>query len=421
VTTIDTRSRFTGDAVPLGADWLFEGLPEVLRDTGALGGRGAELLGLSTLGIDVDGTTAHLTVDHGTIAVREGEPDDGPVAVLDGDAFSDLMQDVASTFGLTLAGRVQLRRGTADEFTAWEPVLRAVLDERPVYEPGAIEFRARDGGALDVQQSFRVPGPREEIGHFLAEAGFLHLQGVFTESEMAAVSKELDDAIAVATQDDGASWWARTDDGWYPSRILGFNQKSAALRDVLSSERFRAIGQLTDDALVQRPPDHGDSAEGLDKKVGVVEGISDVSWHKDCSLGGHSRRCCGLVVGISVTGADEGSGELGVIAGSHRANVQLVGARADLDLPRVPLPTRTGDVTVHCSCTLHMSRPPVAHGRRVVYTGFDLAPRAGDAEKALGPEEIRRQRAALNEQTRNLQGRDDFGRDYDTFTLDAGA
>lgn len=31
-------------------------------------------------------------------------------------------------------------------------------------------------------------------------------------------------------------------------------------------------------------------------------------------------------------------------------------------------------VTVHCSCTLHMSRAPVSLERRVVYTGFELAP-----------------------------------------------
>src|SRR5207244_12598813 len=110
-----------------------------------------------------------------------------------------------------------------------------------------------------------------------------------------------------------------------------------------SSERVRASGNWTDDKLVQRPPDQGDSAEGLHKKVGVVEGASDVSWHKDCSMGGHSRGCCGLTVGISVTGADEGSGELGVIAGSHRANLRLVEVRPDLDLPRVPVPTTTGD------------------------------------------------------------------------------
>ena len=40
------------------------------------------------------------------------------------------------------------------------------------------------------------------------------------------------------------------------------------------------------------------------KPIGIVEGISDVPWHKDCSLGRHSYRCCSLTVGISVTGAD---------------------------------------------------------------------------------------------------------------------
>jgi len=127
-----------------------------------------------------------------------------------------------------------------------------------------------------------------------------------------------------------------------------------------------------------------------------------VSWHKDCSMGGHSRRCCGLTVGISVTGAGRENGELGAVAGSHRANVAPLGV-IGLDLPRVPLPTRTGDVTVHCSCTLHMSRPPVTAERRVVYTGFNLAARSGDHRVELSPEEMRRQRAALNDHTRRQQ------------------
>ena len=74
----------------------------------------------------------------------------------------------------------------------------------------------------------------------------------------------------------------------YPSRILGFNLKSPTLRELLHGERFATIGTYTDDRFIQRDPDVGDAAEGLLKKVGVVEGISDVSWHKDCSLGGHA-------------------------------------------------------------------------------------------------------------------------------------
>jgi Phytanoyl-CoA dioxygenase (PhyH) len=405
--TIDRRTRHLGDAVALEAAWLLDELPAVLRDTGTLAAGGVDRLGLTSLGFVVDDVTGHLTVADGQLVVQEGEPDDGPVVALDAAAFSDLVQDLASTFGLSMAGRVAVPRGGADEFEAWEPVLRAALDERPVYEPGSVNFVDRDGASLDLTRSFRIDDSPEEIGHFLAEAGFLHLEGVFSESEMAAVSSELEDAVAAASQDDGASWWARTEDeGWYAARILGFNLKSPTLQELLSTDRFESIGQFTDDAMVQRPPREGDSAEGLLKKVGIVEGISDVSWHKDCSLGGHSRRCCDMVVGISVTGADAGSGELGVVAGSHRTNVPLLGVRPDLDLPRIPLPTRTGDCTVHCSCTLHMSRPPVEHGRRVVYTGFGLAPRAADIVEARDPEAVRRARQSLSDQVsaRELRG-----------------
>src|SRR5262249_27432516 len=81
--------------------------------------------------------------------------------------------------------------------------------------------------------------------------------------------------------------------------------------------------------------------------------------HKDCSLGRHSYECCSLTVGISVTGADEVSGQLRVRAGSHRALMWSALDQPGCDLPVVDLPTRTGDVTVHLSCTLHMAQPPV--------------------------------------------------------------
>ena len=411
MSTVDRRTRLLGDTVELGAGWLHDELPSILSETGALGARGVEVLGLSPLSLVVDGVTATLAREDGRLVVREGTAEEGLIAALDASALSELVQDVVSTFGLSMAARVDMRRGTIDDFVAWEPVLRALLDDRPVYEPGNVTFRALDGGDLDLGRSFSLDDSPDEIGHFLTEAGFLHLRGVFTDDEMAAVSADLDDAVAAATRDDGASWWARTEDqGWYASRILGFNLKSPTLQELLSSDRFDAIGRFTDDAMVQRPPREGDSAEGLLKKVAVVEGISDVSWHKDCSMGGHSRRCCDLVVGISVTGADQASGELGVIPGSHRANVQPLDVRADLDLPRIPLPTRTGDCTVHCSCTLHMSRPPIERGRRVVYTGFNLAPRAGDVVTPVDPEETRRARHALNDQVRSRQERGEFDR-----------
>lgn len=401
--SVDFRTRFEGDEVPLDTTtFLRVTVPPALAANGPTAGQAAVRLGLQPLTLDVDGEVLTIGPTDNGLVVRPGG-NGGVTVALAPEAFSGLMQEIDSTFGVRMTGRAVLRTGDWDSFVAWEPVLRCLLDGRPVYEPGTITFCDRDGGALDLQRSFTLDDDPADLGHFLTEAGYLHVEGVFSEAEMAAVSAELDEAIAAAERDDGASWWARTVAGeWYASRILGFNQKSPALRELLHSDRFARLGTLTDDRFRQRDPDVGDSAEGLLKTVGVVEGISDVNWHKDCSMGGHSRRCCGLTVGISVTGAGPENGELGAVAGSHRANISPTGV-AGLDLPQVPLPTRTGDVTVHCSCTLHMSRPPVSAERRVVYTGFHLARRPGDEPAVLTEDEMRRARAALNDHVRRQQ------------------
>ena len=341
------------------------------------------MLDLPPLTFEVDGTAAHLVGRRRRArrCARDAPPTDRSIG-LDATACSELFQDVASTFGLVMPGRV---RGAAPTrrpvrgLGAGAP-RRASTGARST-KPGSIAFRDRHGDDLDLRRSFRIDDDREDIGHFLAEAGYLHLEGVFTEAEMAAVSAELDAAMAAATQDDGASWWARTEDGWYPSRILGFNLKSPTLQELLDSDRFARIG------TVHRRRDGAASAARR------VTAPKDSSRRSACSRasptcrgtrtapsGGHSRGCCGLTVGISITGAQQRNGELGVVAGSSRANVQPIDVRPDLDLPRIPLPTNTGDVTVHCSCTLHMSRPPIDQERRVVYTGFGLAPRPGDAQ-----------------------------------------
>ncbi len=403
MTTVDFRTRSDGAAHQVDAGTFVQEQKAALAGSrGGDAGQAATRLGLVPLTFDVDGTRFTLVIDDGVLQVRPGGGEHLVVA-LDAAAFSDLVGDVVSTFGLTMLGRAEVRAGSVDDFVAWEPVLRLVLDGRPVYEPGTVEFVDRRGAPLELRQSFTLDSDPGDMGHFLAQAGFLHVESVFSESEMAAVSRELDDAVAAARTDDGASWWAETAAGEsYPARILGFNQKSPALRTLLHSDRFAAIGTLTGDAYEQRDPDVGDSAEGLLKKVQVIEGISDVSWHKDCAMGGHSRHCCGLTVGISVTGAGRDNGELGVVAGSHRASVAPLGVEG-LDLPRLPLPTRTGDLTVHCSCTLHMSRPPVSAERRVVYTGFGLTPRPGDHVVERTLEEIRNDRAQLGDRVRSQE------------------
>jgi hypothetical protein len=72
--------------------------------------------------------------------------------------------------------------------------------------------------------------------------------------------------------------------------------------------------------------------------------------------------------------------------------VQPAFFRQSWDLPEVPLPTDVGDMTVHCSCTLHKSHPPVERERRVMYTDFTLPTRSDDETATKSGREIARVR-----------------------------
>jgi hypothetical protein len=272
--------------------------------------------------------------------------------------------------GFFTGGDLEMPKGRLEDFLDWGVILRSVIDERPVHTTGAVEFRDRDGAPLDLGRSFTPADPLEDKAHFLAEAGFLHIQGLFGEDEMNAVSAEMDAALPHYTPDDGRSWWAKTRDGEHRAvRLEYFEERSPTAAALLGDERFLGLGALTDDGHRHAG---WNGIEALIKPLGVVEGISDLPWHKDCSLGRHSYRCCSLTIGISVTGADERSGQLRVVPGSHRALVQPAFVRRGLDLPQVDLPTETGDITIHLSCTLHMSQAPIDRERRVMYTGLRL-------------------------------------------------
>ena len=216
------------------------------------------------------------------------------------------------------------------------------------------------GAPLALDRSFPADAPLDEMGDFLQRAGYLHIEGVYSEDEMAAVSLDMDRAAPTYTPDDGRSWWARNGDGdELLVRMQYFDEVSPAVERLVHDERLLRLAGLTGDGHLFGSMDDN-RIEALFKPFDVVAGISDLPWHKDCALGRHSYDCCGMTVGISVTGADSRSGQLRAVAGSHRALMWPSDHREDRsDLPAVDLPTRTGDVTVHLSCTLHKSQPPI--------------------------------------------------------------
>ncbi|MGZ6931216.1 MAG: phytanoyl-CoA dioxygenase family protein [Acidimicrobiia bacterium] len=399
---LDVRTRRSQDARALDGDELFDVVvPQAIQVHGDLAARGLSYQELPSLGLDVDGRAVTLTARRGTLAMESGVDDAGVVATLDAAALSDLLQDAVSTMGLAMTSRVKVTEGSINDWIGWEPVLRAMLDGRKVHEAGDVAFVDGDGRPLDLDRTFTRDDDRDEMQQFLEQAGFLHLRGVFDDAEMAELGNDIDEWIARATPDDGESWWATDEHGVEQAvRVLNFVEKSDALRRLVTDDRYLWIGDLTDDGHV-----HGGGGEGLVKPLGIVRGLSDLPWHKDCGQGRHSYQCNGLTCGISVTGADRMSGALGVIPGSHRANTMATGRDPKLDLRPRLLETATGDVTVHCSDTLHRAHPPVDRPRKVVYSGFRLPPLPGD-ERRIDPFEARAQRAGLSDVQSRIEAAD---------------
>ena len=378
--SIDVRSRTAADVRSVdAADFFTNELPALIADRTPQASPGAQELDLRPFAFEIDGRAWTVAYDGDRFTVVTGGDDAATIVRLDAEGFDDLVNDLRTPVAFFTGGDLDLPRGRLEDFLDWWVILRSLLDGRRVHTAGAVTFVDREGRALDLGRAFRIDDDPAEISHFLGEAGFVHLTGVFDEHEMRAISDEMDAAMPSYSPNDGRSWWAVTHGGEQRLvRMQYFHEASPTTRSLLVDDRLQRLAGLTDDGhRLHKPGGNKNIVEALVKPIGVVEGISDVPWHKDCSLGSHSYRCCSMTVGISVTGADAESGQLRVVAGSHRALIQPAFVRHGLDLPQIDLPTRTGDVTVHLSCTLHMSQPPLSRERRVLYTDFSLPPAPG--------------------------------------------
>jgi len=387
--SVDVRTRDDGPAPALDAErWFRETLPEALDANRAGIAPGAARLRLRPLAITTPDAqaTVYWHGDRGEVVPGAG---DGSVAWrLTADELADLVSDQSTPMAMFSSGRLRVSGGGLTDLLDWWLVLRAALDGRAIHTPGSVGFRARDGSPLDLDRSFAPDDDPAEMSHFLHEAGFLHLRGWLDPARMDQISADMDAAVGDYRDGDGNSWWVTTSSGARRCvRMQCFDAKSPTTAELLEDPAFVRIAELTGDGHRGQQGLVGNRVEALFKPIGVAHGISDVPWHKDCSLGRHSYDCSNLTTGISVTGATEDSGQLRVRPGSHRALCWPAFAQPGLDLPDHALPTQKGDITVHLSCTLHMAQPPVARERRVLYTGFRLPDRSAAA--ALARQKLR--------------------------------
>jgi len=374
---VDVRTRLDGPRTELDPAYLFDDeLPARIAEHADAIVPALAFIRPRPLSVDVDGQAWTLTADDHRVSIKRGATLDATARVtLHREQLADLVDDLQTFMSLWAAGGLDQQTGTVGHLLDWWLVFRAALDGTPIYTPGTIALDDLDGRPLDLTRAFHADDDRDEMRHFLETAGFLHIEGLFSPSEMNEISADMDRVAPNYTEGDGRSWWARTADGETRLvRMQGFDRESDGARALTEDARFLDLASIAGSGHRFGTKRANNRIEALFKPIGVTEGISDIPWHKDCGIGRHSYDCCGLTVGISVTGADATSGQLWVIAGSHRALVWSGIRQPDLDLPEIPLPTRTGDVTLHLSCTMHMAQPPVARERRVMYSGFSLPP-----------------------------------------------
>ena len=339
--SVDVRTRIDGDEPAVDPGDLFETqLPAALDAARSRLAPSLDDLHLRTLTIEVDDDRWTLARVDDAVVVSAGPVRDAITLRLTSDQLRDLVTDQVTPIGWLASGTLDLHGGRLADVLNWWLVLRAAIDGTTPHRAGDVDLTDGDGRPLDLGRAFRPDEPVEEMADFLERAGYLHISGLFDEDLMAAVSVDMDRAAPRYAKGDGRSWWATLADGSDALvRMQAFDQESPVVADLLTDERLVGLDALSHDGhqWSRRPTNR---IEGLFKPLGVVQGISDIPWHKDCSLGRHSYDCCGITVGISVTGADATSGQLRVVAGSHRALVwpgPIV--QPGIDLPEVDLPT----------------------------------------------------------------------------------
>jgi len=375
--SVDLRTRVDGKRAPIEAARLFgEALPARLDAHRERIAPGARELALVDLCIETDGEPWTLAWRGDHVEVQEGSHGQARV-LLSSEQLADLVDDQSTPIALMSNRLLEMPEGGLPDFLNWWLVLRSALDGRRIHARGDVILEG------EIPRSFTPDDSDDDMRAFLEEAGYLHIRGLFSADEMAAVAADYPKAAPHFEKGDPRAWFATTRDGEeHLVRMEGFERYSEVTRTLIDSDRFQRIGRIPGVGHVYGK---GARVGALSKPIGVVQGISDVPWHKDCSLGRHSYECCSLTVGISVTGADADSGQLRVVPGSHRALIWPAPClQPGLDLQPIDLPTQTGDVTVHLSCTQHMSQPPVKRTRKVLYTGFGQPaadPEAADRER----------------------------------------
>ena len=323
---------------------------------------------LAPLTFEVGEDAVTYRVVDGGVEVVEGVRAPRTHVRLSPQGWNDFAHQHRSTFGLDYAGLLDCVVGRSEALSRWEPTLRAA-------------WAGQDPDLPEVEPC----GPDTPLAEQLDTQGFALVPGVFTGEEVDALRAEVDRLTPLARQGDQRSWWARTADGdEVCCRLLYTEERSDVIPEVvLGDGRLEELVAPLGEA-VRVADDRFDGLSVVMKPPGIVEGLSDLPWHRDCGLGGHSLMCPLFNIGIQLEAATPDTGQLEFLPGSHASAWWPLDQSAVDGRPVVPVDTQPGDVTIHYGHVLHRAGPPAGvGGRRSLYVTLPQA----HAFDYIGPQE----------------------------------
>ena len=328
----------------------------------------ADLQGVKPIAFRLDDGRAYTyTPRSDAIVVTPGDDGAHTVVELSAQDWSDFVWELRTCFALFYAERVRFPRGSFGLLVRWEPALRAAFDGQSVYDlsdPPPLD--------ADLGRSFTLDDSDEEMRAYIDTVGFVHLRGVFSSDEIAAMRADVEAAVARARPDDRRSWWTTVDGVEVCNRVNYLNEQSELIANLGDDPRMRRIGDLAGTPL-RDARDRMDGNGVVIKVPGAESGLADLPWHRDCGMGGHPVKCPLLNVGIQLDPATPASGQLHMIPGSHLGTSPLPTPAQAERLPTVAIETEPGDVTAHYGHVLHAAPPPgdrKAAGRRALYVTY---------------------------------------------------
>jgi len=314
---------------------------------------------LGTIGFRMAGSGAcysYYPSDQG-IDVRADDNADTLVEI-DEHQWRGIVADLETAPALIYGGRLgEGCRGDMGKFMQWEPMLRSLYTRLPLFPlDHSPQLKGSDGHTLDPGQSFDLE--RDDAGNmreYLNAMGYLLLRGVFAEPEVARLRDAGDSLRATARPDDQASWWGKDSKGNdVVTRVLN-GGSHPTLRALASDPRILATQALMPEGLKGENPDDTDAITVLFKTPEMVEGLSDLPWHRDCGMGGHAVMCPVINLSIYLADANRESGELRFLPGSHRYSCPTPAADAG-----IAVPARAGDVSLHFGDVMHGAPAPAS-------------------------------------------------------------